>query len=77
MKMMGQNTPGSKRIMEVNVDHPVIKNLSRKYLADSSNYFIKKCIVQLYESAELIDGELSSKTDYVKRVMEIMEEATK
>jgi len=77
MKMMGQNAPGSKRIMEVNVDHPVIKNLSRKYLADSSNYFIKKCIVQLYESAELIDGELYSKTDYVKRVMEIMEEATK
>lgn len=77
MKMMGQDVPKSKRILEVNVGHPVIKNLSRKYLANSSDYFIKKCIDQLYDSAQLIDGELSSRTDYVKRMMEIMEEATK
>ncbi len=77
MKMMGQNSPESKRIMEVNIDHPVIKNLSRRYLASPSDTFISKCVTQLYESAELIDGELHSKTDYVKRMMEIMEEATK
>lgn len=77
MKMMGQEVPASKRIMEVNMDHALIKNLSRKYLAQPSDYFLKKCIVQLYESAQLIDGELSSRTEYVKRMMEIMEEATK
>ncbi len=77
MKMMGQDVPASKRIMEVNLDHSVIKNLSRKYLASPSDYFLKKCIVQLYESAQLIDGELPSRTEYVKRMMEIMEEATK
>ncbi|MBU1044980.1 MAG: molecular chaperone HtpG [Candidatus Omnitrophica bacterium] len=77
MKMMGQEMPASKRILEVNIDHSVIKNLSRKYLADPSDFFIKKCITQLYESAQLVDGELSSRTEYVKRMMEIMEEATK
>ncbi len=76
MKMMGQDVPKSKRIMEINIDHSVIKNLSRKYLANPSDSFIEKCIVQLYESAQLIDGELSSRNDYVKRMMEIMEEAT-
>lgn len=77
MKMMGHEAPPSKRIMEVNIDHPVLKNLSRRYLANPSDHFLKKCIVQLYESARLIDGELPSRSDYVKRMMEIMEEATK
>ncbi|MEI8012601.1 MAG: molecular chaperone HtpG [Candidatus Omnitrophota bacterium] len=77
MKMMGQEAPASKRIMEVNVEHPVIRNLSRRYLLNASDDFIKKCIVQLYESAQIMDGELQSKSDYVKRMMEIMEEATK
>ncbi len=77
MKMMGQEAPASKRIMEVNIDHPVIKNLSRRYLANVSDDFMKKCITQLYESAQMIDGELPSKSDYIKRMMDIMEEATK
>ncbi len=77
MKAMGQAAPPSKRIMEVNIEHPVLKNLSRRYLANASDPFIEKCIVQLYESAQLIDGELTSGPDYVKRMMDIMEEATK
>jgi len=77
MKMMGQDAPPSKRVMEVNIDHPVLKNLSQRYLLNPSDHFVKKCIVQLYESAQLIDGELPSRSDYVKRMMEILEEATK
>ncbi|HBR15075.1 MAG TPA: molecular chaperone HtpG [Candidatus Omnitrophica bacterium] len=77
MKMMGQDVPASKRILEVNVDHPVIRNLARKYILNPSDMLLKKCITQLYESAQLMDGELASRSDYVKRMMEIMEEATK
>jgi len=77
MKLMGQEMPPSKRVMEVNVDHPMIRNLSRRYMANASDDFLKKCIVQLYESAQLMDGELESKSDYVKRMVEILEEATK
>ena len=77
MKMMGQDVPQSKRIMEVNMEHPLLRNLSRRYLANPSDHFLRKCIIQLYESAQLMDGELPSRPDYVKRMMEIMEEATK
>lgn len=77
MKMMGQDAGASKRVMEVNMDHPIVKNLSRRYIANPSDNFIKKCIAQLYDGAQLIDGELPSKADYVKRMMDIMEEATK
>ncbi|MBP9853973.1 MAG: molecular chaperone HtpG [Candidatus Omnitrophica bacterium] len=77
MKLMGHEPGPSKRIMEINTEHPVIRNLSRRLLANPSDPFLKKCIVQLFESARLIDGELPSRSDYVKRMMEIMEEATK
>ncbi len=77
MKLMGHDPGQSKRIMEINTEHPVIRNLSRRLLANPSDPFLKKCIVQLFESARLIDGELPSRSDYVKRMMEIMEEATK
>ncbi len=76
MKMMGQEMPSSKRILEVNTDHAVIRNLSKRYIANDKDPMLTKCIVQLFESAQLIDDELSSKNDYVKRMMEIMEEAT-
>lgn len=76
MKMMGQEMPSSKRILEVNTDHAVIRNLSKRYIANDKDPMLAKCIVQLFESAQLIDDELSSKNDYVKRMMEIMEEAT-
>ncbi len=76
MKMMGQEMPASKRILEVNTDHPVIRNLSKRYIANDKDPMLTKCIVQLFESAQLIDDELSSKNDYVKRMMDIMEEAT-
>ncbi|MFQ5544009.1 MAG: molecular chaperone HtpG [Nitrospiria bacterium] len=76
MKMMGQNAPQSKRILEVNADHPVIRNLSRRYIGNDKDPMITKCILGLFESAQLIDDELTSKNDYVKRMMEIMEEAT-
>lgn len=76
MKMMGQDVPKSKRILEVNADHPVIRNLSKRYIANDKDPMLEKCIVQLFESAQLIDGELTSKNEYVKRMMDIMEEAT-
>lgn len=76
MKMMGQEMPSSKRILEVNTDHAVIRNLSKRYIANDKDPMLTKCIVQLFESAQLIDDELTSKSDYVKRMMEIMEEAT-
>ncbi len=76
MKMMGQDTPQSKRILEVNADHPVVRNLSKRYIANANDPMLEKCILGLFESAQLIDDELTSKNDYVKRMMDIMEAAT-
>lgn len=77
MKMMGHDVPASKKIMELNMEHPVIQNLSRRFLANKTDDISRKCIVQLYESAQLMEGELASKAEYVKRMVEIMEQATR
>ena len=77
MKMMNKEFKGSKKIMEVNTSNSLISNLSRMYMADANNPFLKKCIEQLYEGVLLAEGDLTSSADFVKRMAEIMEEATK
>jgi len=77
MKIMDKEFKSSKKIMEINTSHPLINNLSRIYIADASNPLIKKCVEQLYEGALLAEGNLGSSTDFIKRMTEIMEAATK
>jgi molecular chaperone HtpG len=80
MKMMNKDaaaSPASKKVLEINMEHPLIKNLSRLYLGDTNNPIIRTCIMQLYEGALFADGELPPTTDFLKRMTDIMEQATK
>ena len=77
MRMMNQQTGETKKILEVNMNNPVIKNLAKIQIADSNNSLLKKCIIQLYEGVLLMDGNLIQSADFVKRMSEIMEDATK
>lgn len=77
MRMMDKDSAVSKKIMEVNFSHPLIKNLSKLYIADPNHPLLTKCILQLYEGALFTEGNLNSSADFVKRMTEIMEEATK
>ncbi|KJJ84617.1 molecular chaperone Hsp90 [Candidatus Omnitrophus magneticus] len=77
MKMMNKDYRSSKKILEVNMEHPVIKGMSQKYIANSSDPLLKKYVLNLYEGALFVDGELKGDmaADYVRRVNEIMEQA--
>ncbi len=77
MKMMQQDFTGSKKIMEINTRHPLIKNLSRLNMGSSTDPMLRSCILQLFESSMLIDGELKDPADFVQRLTDIMEAATK
>lgn len=76
MRMMNQQAPPSKKILEVNCDHPIIRNLSRRYLANSADPMLSTCIMQLYEGALFIEGDVTNPTDFVRRMTEIMQAAT-
>ena len=77
MKQLNKDFSGSKKILEINTAHPVIKNLSRLNMANSKDPLLRNSILQLYEGAKLIDGNLDSPTEFVKRMAEIIEAATK
>lgn len=77
MKYMNKEYTGSKKILEINTRHPLIKNLSRINMVDSKDTLLRNCILQLYEGALLINENLESPTDFVKRMSDIMLKATK
>jgi molecular chaperone HtpG len=77
MKMMNKDYSGSKKILEINTSHPLIKNLSRLNMASSTDPLLRNCILQLYDGAALVEGNLASPTEYVSRMAEIMADATK
>jgi len=77
MQMLDQNFTSSKRILEVNMSHPLIKNLAKRNIADSSDPMLRNSVMQLYESALLLEGYLKSPNDFVQRMTEFMQEATK
>ena len=54
----------------------MVKNLSKLYISDTNNPMIRKCIDQLYEGALFMDGELPASSDFIKRMTDIMIQAT-
>lgn len=76
MKMMGQNFEGSKKVMEINMDHQLIKNLSSLSNENKEDPLVKTCVEQIYESSLLLEGALKSPAEYVSRMTEIMQKAT-
>lgn len=76
MKIIDKNYTGGKRKMEVNTAHVLIKNLSSKLVSDPDGTTLRPYIEQLYEGALLMEGNLSSPAEYVKRMTEIMTQAT-
>ena len=76
MKMMNQDFESSKKVLEINMEHPLIQNLSTLSLANKEDPTLTTCIEQLYESSLLLEGNLKSPTDYVKRMVKLMEQAT-
>jgi len=76
MKMMQKDFAGSKRILEINTGHPLIKNLSRLNLGSSTDPLLRQCILQLYEGSLLQNGSLASASEYIDRMNEIMVAAT-
>ena len=77
MRMMNQNVVGSKKILEINPSHPLIRNLAQIHQNKGDESLLKNCIQQVYEGALLIDGNMDTPTEFVSRMTEIMKQATK
>lgn len=77
MQILDKNFSSSKRVLEVNMEHGLIKNLHSLIQKDATNESINEYIEQLYDGALLLEGYLKSPADYVNRMTDIMYKATK
>ncbi len=76
LRMMDQSFTGASKILEVNMAHPLLKNLARMQEEKKDPELIEKVIHQLFEGALLIDGNLNQTSDYVTRMTDLMVKAT-
>jgi molecular chaperone HtpG len=76
MRMMDESFTGSKKVLEVNTAHPLIRNLSALREDAGSEARIKDAIEQLYEGALLLEGSLENPADFVRRMTAFMEQST-
>ena len=77
MKAFDKNFEGAKKILEINLSHPLIGNLSRLAARDAAGSLLREAIFQVYEGALLLERNLSSPADFVRRMTDFMERATR
>ena len=76
MRVMNKDTSIPARLMEVNRDHPLLRNLLRIYKKDVQDEHLRLVTEQLYESALLMDGYLEDAHEMINRIENLMERST-
>jgi molecular chaperone HtpG len=76
LKMTNQNIGAQKRIMEINQNHALIRNLLKVYKTNVDDEFIKQATEQLYESALLQEGNLDDPHELVKKINIMLEKSS-
>lgn len=76
MANKGINMPNQKRVMEVNKDHKLIRNLLEIFKKNSKDEFIIDTTEQLYESALLLEGNLDDPHKLVGRLNKMLAESS-
>lgn len=76
LKMTKQDIGVEKKVLEVNPDHALVRNLVKVFKTDSNDEFILKVTEQLMDSALLQDGSLEDPHKLIKRLNEMMEQSS-
>jgi molecular chaperone HtpG len=76
MKMANQNVGEQKRIMEVNQNHALSRNLLKVYKTNADDDYIKQVTEQLYETSLLQEGNLDDPHALVRRLNQFLEDSS-
>jgi len=76
MRMMDKDFKLPKKVLEINPSHLLIKNIHRMYLAGNNKSEIENNINHIFDSALLTEGYLENPYSYVRRMYDLMAEAT-
>jgi len=75
MKIINKDFVSTKKILEINPNHQLIKNLN-KYIISNEKEKLTKIVNHIYDTALLNDGIMHNTKEYIDRLIEIMIEAT-
>ncbi|MCZ2133466.1 MAG: molecular chaperone HtpG [Bacteroidetes bacterium] len=76
MKLMDKTFTGSKKVLELNPNHKLIRNLAVLAEENPNDPLIELCARQLYEAQALTEGNQIQTADFAARMTEIMTRAT-
>jgi molecular chaperone HtpG len=76
MSNQGIDMPAQKRLMEINKDHKLIRNLLHVFKNNSKDQFIVDTTEQLFESALLLEGNLDDPHKLVNRLNKMLTDAS-
>ncbi len=76
MHITGQTKSIPKKIMEINKNHKLIRNLLKVYKANDKDEYITNVAEQLYESALLMEGYLTDPHKLVNRINKLLEQSS-
>ncbi|WP_419786442.1 molecular chaperone HtpG [Pseudodesulfovibrio sp.] len=72
MRVVSKDTSIPKKVLEVNPDHPLVRNLLVIIEKDENDPFIDQAANQLFESALLLEGYLTDPHALVGRVQDLL-----
>jgi molecular chaperone HtpG len=77
LKAVNKDFNITSKILEINKDHELIKNLSEIITSRKDDLYADEIINLLFDSAMLMDGYLDNPMDTVKRINRVMETSSK
>ncbi len=75
MRIMNNDESVPQKILEVNRNHPILRNLLRIYKTNANDPLIEQTVVQLFESSLLLEGYLKDPHALVARINTLLEQA--
>ncbi len=76
MRVMSKDQSIPNKVLEINPDHALIRNLIQLFQADENDPFIARAATQLYESALLLEGYLTDPHALVGRIQELLTDSS-
>lgn len=72
MRIASKDTTLPQKVLEVNPDHELVRNLVKVFQKDSQDQFIEQAARQLFESAMLLEGYLQDPHALVGRIQDLL-----
>ena len=77
MKAMGQEVPVSKRILEINPEHPILQNMNALYSKEPKAPELEDWVKLLYEQSLIAEGQMvPDPLAYSKRVNNLLQKVS-